>query len=59
MNFLLNGRVWLWRERILAFTRIPLTRDGWRSNPWQRQPSELLPPLLFLAAALWLLSGSL
>jgi hypothetical protein len=47
-----HGRVWLWQQRLLAFARLPLSRAGLRSDPWQRQPSQHLPQLMFLAIML-------
>ena len=51
-----QGRAWLWRERLIALARVPLRRGGWKTNPWQRQPSELLPILIIAASTLLMLS---
>lgn len=52
-----NGRVWLWQQRILAFARLPLTRGGLRTDPWQRQPAQHLNELMLVVG--WLLGLSL
>jgi len=47
-----NGRVWIWQQRLLSLARLPLTRDGWRSDPWQRDAARHLPQLMFVAGML-------
>jgi hypothetical protein len=47
-----NGRVWLWQQRLLAFSRVPLARGGWRTDPWQRRSSRILPELMFVVGLL-------